>query len=136
MKKRKYIFLLIILIVLIIFAIFNTFNKSKLTYIRNESNLNTFYFQDNMVIFDCDIIIKNNTKKDIEFYMDADISNELGLTKDSIAIGYNKNTKKRVFFIEENSQKNFEVEFKALKGDKKEKSNRLPPKDIIIKIKN
>lgn len=68
--------------------------------------------------------------------MDAYVSNEIGLTKDAIAIGYDSETNKKAFHIKGNSDMNYLVKFKTLRGDKLEKENRLPPKNIIITEEN
>lgn len=136
MKKIFLIFIISIIVLVSFIKVFilnQDFDSMDLIYIKDESYLNDFYFDDDYVIFDCNIKIKNTTSQDYYFYMDADVSNDVGLTKEEIAVGYEHNTNERIFFIEGNLEKIFQVKFKSLKGDKVEKTNRLPPESIIIK---
>lgn len=132
--KMKYVLLTLLSVLILFTYAINCNEKADLIYMRDESYLNNFYFEDNQVVFDCTIQIKNNTQKSIFFYMDADMSKDKALVLDSIATGYNKNSRKNIFNIEANETKKFEVEFKTSRGDIEEKSDRLPPEKVIIKL--
>lgn len=137
MSKRKFFSILISLTILflIIINIVYSNKKNDLIYIKEESNFNDFYFEDEYVVFDSDIKIKNSTSENHYFYMEADVSDDIGLTKEKTAIGYEKETDENIFFIKANSETVYLVKFKVLKGEQIEKADRLPPIDIIIKIK-
>ena len=136
MNKKSILILISVLLLFILIGSAKMFfmnEKDDLVYLVKDSYLNDFYFEDEYVILDCDIKIKNTTSKDHYFYMDADILSDIGLTKERIANGYQKATDEKIFFIEKNTEKSFQVDFKSLKGDKFEKTNRLPPESLIIK---
>lgn len=134
--SKKNILILIIIVVAGATMLFFLNHKTNLIYLKDESYLNSFYFEDEYIVFDCSIKIKNISSKSYSFYMDADFSNETGLTKGKIAVGYDKETNQKTFYIKENSEMNYSVKFKTLKGEKTEKDNRLPPENIIITEQN
>ena len=105
MNKKSILILISVLLLFILIGSAKMFfmnEKDDLVYLVKDSYLNDFYFEDEYVILDCDIKIKNTTSKDHYFYMDADISSDIGLTKERIANGYQKATDEKIFFIEKN----------------------------------
>lgn len=112
--------------------------KEPISYFRDKSMFHNFTIDSNIVTFMCSIQIKNNTDKDLKFYMNADVKEDkdIGLLTDEIAQACNEeNLEKKEYFIEANSEIKVGAYFKAQKGTKIQKTNRLPPPNIYFDIK-
>jgi hypothetical protein len=139
MKKILIIFAMLIgLLLVVIFT--NDKYQSKLspqlTYDYNKSMLNNFYIDENgYVILKYNITVTNHSNKKLMFVMRTDLSKEIGLITEKLLIGYSDDTNfYGKFAIDPKSTQTYPVIFRSLNGDKKTKSDRLPPKDIIFTI--
>lgn len=103
-------------------------------YVYDESILHDFWIDDSgYVTFNCDITIKNRSNTEMKFTMTADVSKDIGLTKETFAYSFKGDSQNyEVYNIAPNSKQTYKVEFKALNGDKKTKMDRLPPKEVIL----
>lgn len=133
----KFIFLLIVLVIGSIVVYMNNFFKPiiPLEYDYNQSIHNQFYFEDNYVVFDTIVSIKNNTSKDLRFFMYADVTEDKGLVLENAAYACKKESlEKESFFIKANSVQSYVVYFKVRKGTENVKQNRLPPIKVSFEI--
>ncbi|MDF2821276.1 MAG: hypothetical protein K0R15_1717 [Clostridiales bacterium] len=108
-------------------ALFNKQNN-QLVYEYKQSYHTDFYIDidNSYVVFESSIKVKNTTSKDLDFYMSADVSEDFGLVSEYTAIACNKDTlDKKVFIIKANSEQSYIVYFKAKKGEKDTKLNRI-----------
>lgn len=137
MRRKLTIFTLLIgVLFVVVFTTDKLHDKhpTELTYNYDASIFHTFFIDEKgYVVFNCDITVKNNSNKKQLFTMKADVSKEMGLTMGKFAFAYKDDSESyEVFEIEPNTEHTFPVKFKALSGNKKTKSDRLPPKDIIF----
>lgn len=128
--------ILLIFITILILCLLNIFAKEEpLVYDYKKSQFADFYFEGNYVVFINSVYIKNTSSKDLKFNMYADFSEDKGLVEDEVASACVKESiKKEMFFVKANSTKRFSVLFKAKRGTKKTKKNRLPPTSVNFKI--
>lgn len=110
--------------------------RNELVYVYDESTFHDFYIDETKyVIFNCDITVRNRSNTKMKFSMKADVSKDIGLTKESFAYVFDGNSQNyEVFDIAPNSKQTYKVMFKALLGDKRTKVDRLPPKEIIFTL--
>jgi hypothetical protein len=81
------------------------------------------------------ITVKNASNEDVNFYMLADMSEDYGLVTEKLVPACKEGTlEKEQFFIEANSEQTYVVNFRALKGHKETKFDRLPPNEIVFEI--
>lgn len=109
--------------------------QRELVYVYDESIFHEFSIDDlDYVTFRCDITIRNRSNTEVKFYMTADVSKDIGLTKGKFAYSFEGESQKynKVYTIAPNSTQTYPVKFKALSGDKKTKMDRLPPKEVIL----
>jgi hypothetical protein len=108
--------------------------QSEFVYVYDESTFHDFSIDESgYVIFSCDITVRNHSNTKMKFTMKADVSKDIGLTKESFAYAFEGNSQNyEVFDIAPNSKQTYKVKFKALGGNKKTKVDRLPPKEIIL----
>lgn len=136
--NRKYLvksFLSIALLLVVVIAWTHFGGKQReLVYVYDESILHDFWIDDSgYVIFKCDITIKSRSNTEMKFTMTADVSKDIGLTKEPFAYAFEGDSQNyEVYNIAPNSKQTYKVDFKALNGDKKTKMDRLPPKDVIL----
>lgn len=110
-------------------------NPQTLSYEYKRSVHHEFYVEDGYVVFRDEIRVKNPTNKDLYFYMTADVSGDLGLVAEETAAACEKDSLERaVFFIKARTEQNYDVYFKAPKGEQDTKRDRLPPKKIMFEI--
>ncbi|WP_336770837.1 hypothetical protein [Paenibacillus sp. MMO-58] len=136
--KRKYLVfssLLIILLLVVALEVTHFGGKQReLVYVYDESIFHEFTIDDSgYVTFRCDITIRNRSKTEVKFYMTADVTKDIGLTKGKFAYSFEGESQNyKVYTIAPNSKQTYPVEFTALSGDKKTKKDRLPPKEVIL----
>lgn len=136
--KRKYLVIsaLSISLLLVVALVWTHFGgkQRELVYVYDESTLHDFSIDDSgYVTFNCDITIRNQSNTEMKFTMTADVSKDIGLTKENFAYAFEGDSENyEVYNIAPNSKQTYKVKFKALNGDKKTKIDRLPPKDVIL----
>jgi hypothetical protein len=110
-------------------------DDNRLIYNYKQSTHGDFYFENGYVVFRDVISVKNTSSKDLYFNMSADISEDNGLAAENTAFACAQNSFEREkFFIKANSEQTYPVYFKAKKGAKNTKLNRLPPKRVYFDI--
>jgi hypothetical protein len=136
MKRKLMISASLILLLLVVVLTWSKYEEkqNELTYSYDESVFHDFTLdKTGYVIFRCDITVKNYSNKKQMFTMKADVSKEIGLTKDKFAFAFKDNSDSHeVFEIAPNTTQTYAVKFKALSGDRKTKVDRLPPKEVIF----
>jgi len=130
--------ILLVIVSTIVFLIAKEYllkQSNQLVYKYNNSYHNGYYFENDYVVFNDNIKIKNNSSKDLYFYISADVSKEKGLVVENTAIACKQNSlEKEKFFIKANSEQEYGVYFKCKKGIKDTKQDRLPPSKIKFEI--
>ncbi|UQZ35820.1 hypothetical protein C2I18_21180 [Paenibacillus sp. PK3_47] len=91
--NRKYLvrsFLSIALLLVVVIAWTHFGGKQReLVYVYDESILHDFWIDDSgYVTFNCDITIKNRSNTEMKFTMTADVSKDIGLTKETFAYSF------------------------------------------------
>lgn len=111
-------------------------DDNQIIYNYKQSTHDDFYFENGYVVFRDGISVKNASSEDLYFYMSTDVSEDIGLVVENTAFACTQSSlDKEKFFIKANSEKTYPVYFKAKKGAKNTKLNRLPPKKVFFEIK-
>lgn len=139
MKKRRIVLVLVVVLIALFAAIkFMTDLRSPLADLSYNSKNSMHYkysIEKNVVIIVDTILVKNNTDKDLFFYMYADSKENKGLvTEDFVPACKQDSQEKEKFFIKAKSQASFVAYFKSPKGDKTTKFDRAPPDSIKFEI--
>lgn len=141
-KKRIIIFSIISVLIVISCSLIyilglyeNGKNNGPILYDYKSSYHDEFYVENNYVVFVTSVKLRNTSAKDLFFYMNADVSEDNGLVVEDTAIACEKASNKKLkFYIKAKSDGDFKVYFKAKKGTKSTKKNRLPPSNITFEI--
>ncbi|KUO70285.1 MAG: hypothetical protein APF77_04425 [Clostridia bacterium BRH_c25] len=136
-KRQRINTTAILLVGFVILFIFSRvyFVKSEIIYDKKNSTHGTFYIKGDIVVIADDIVVKNNTSKDLNFYMYADVREDKGLVIEEFAPACEKDTlTKQKYQIKAKTESTFTAYFKAKKGDKITKYDRRPPNDIKFEI--
>ena len=131
--------------VIIFFVIFNNFfvfscNNVKenilLEILKEKSYFHEFEVINEKVLIRCNIFIKNNTKNNVSFKINAIFKDDVrtGLIKQEILEGYNEDLETNIFTISANEIVNFTVIFLGEFAGQYQKHNRELPKKINIDI--
>jgi hypothetical protein len=135
LNRYKIIITVVLLVIILISIVLYVNDKDQLIYVYKDSIHHGFYIDNGYVIFHDEIKIKNVTSKDLCFYMYADVSEDAGLVNESKATAcYKDSLLKQTFIIKANSEQIFIVYFRVKAGDKKTKTDRLPPDNIDFEI--
>lgn len=140
MSKKNIMFISIAIVVILSLGycfVNNNSPKENLTYVYEKSNLMDLVIGKDTVLIKDAITVKNNTDKDIYFYMYADVKEDLGLITTDILPAFEENSmNKNKFFIKAKSQEEFMAYFKGTKGTKEQKQDRKQPKSVKFEIVN
>jgi hypothetical protein len=135
---KKFVYLIIVVMLISSTACSKvSISKSneKLVYVNENSLHSDFHFEEGYVVFRDNIVIRNISNKDIYFYMSANMNEDYGLvTERTVPACKEETLEKEQFFIKAKSEQSFSVTFKAQKGNKESKFDRLPPNDIVFEI--
>ncbi len=135
LKKSLICICILLLVVVVVVLFWVNRGNNQLVYEFEHSYFHEFYSKDDYIVFKDDIKVKNTHSKDLLFNMYADVKEDSGLVAEKTAIACEKESiQKKVFFIKAKSEQVYQVYFKAKKGTKETKENRLPPKKINFKI--
>jgi hypothetical protein len=94
-----------------------------------------FYIEGDYVVFKNDIKVKNNSTKSQDFYLYADLSEDLGLVKDKKAYAcLETSLEKEKFHLEPKSEQSFTVYLKAKRDVGNTKVDRLPPDQVFFEM--
>jgi hypothetical protein len=127
--------LLVITAFIILYILINEHSKQELSYVYKKSMHNSFHIEQDIVVIDDNIVVKNNTNRDLYFNMYADVKKDRGLVIEDFAPACEKDSlEKEKFFIKAKSEASFVAHFKAKKGDKTTKQDRRAPKDVKFEI--
>ncbi len=128
-------FLLIGIIGVLVFKSISSKGNTPIYYDYKHSYHEQFYFENGYVVFATTIKLKNTSSKDQYFYLYADVSEDYGLVLENTAVACEKNSlDKMKFFMKAKSENDFGVYFKAEKGKKSIKQNRLPPQNLRFEM--
>lgn len=136
-KSQKIITTIILLPIFVILFIFigAYIINPEITYDEKNSMHGNFYIKGDIVVIADDIVVKNNTNKDLTFYMYADVSEDKGLIIEEFAPACEKDTlTKQRYQIKAKAKTTYIAYFKAKKGDKATKYDRRPPNNIKFEI--
>lgn len=137
MSKKKLVIILCCLIILgVIFSVIYFSNRPDLEYIVKESCFHDFKIEQNNVYLICDIQVKNNTAKQLSFYLLEDASEERLVLEDKI-YAYNPENldEKQLFIIEPHTTKVYKnVYLKGTSTGEKQRENRNPPQVMEFEV--
>ena len=114
-------------------------DTAELIYDYEESWFSDFGLKDGKVYFDCYITVINKSDKSVNFTMEGEFFEdyESDLVSSQYLIGCKTgNLEKDEFFIASNKSVEYLVTFVGINGCNVLKSNRLPPREVKLNLKN
>ncbi len=138
---KKYIILTLLCITLLFAATSCNSGENKETN-QNENitivtaSLSDYKIKDETVVFNTDIILKNNTQEDKYIHIKGDFQKEYKhkLVETQMLSGYHTETGYEVFLVPQDCEILFGVSFSGEKGEADTKYDRNPPEIIIEEI--